>query len=1008
MSGPELKPGSLSDDPQEQIPTAMSISPAHAASEQPDVSALASLTPEGLAACLARELRDATPADATIPERDEAVAIFRRHLGRYQADIRSRFETHVLKGAKAAKQIAAFTDVMLRGIIDLALRATGTAEDVGQIGEGAPPVGRLVVAATGGYGRGLLAPFSDIDLLFLTEEENVQSAHRLVEYVLYFLWDLGLKVGHATRTINECIEEARKDTTVRTALLDARLLAGDAALFAMFEARYIVACVEAGAAGFIQDKRRERLERHRRFGDSPYLVEPNIKEGRGGLRDLQTLYWMCRNTFGTRHVMDLLAPEFIWMGLLTEQEAARARRSWDFLWTVRLHLHYVAGRAEERLTFDMQPVIGARMGYTRHGRQNGVERFMRHYFLTAREVMRLTHVLEPAVLRQAQGPVAIAAKPDEAMREAGFTLVDGQILPERGISFDQEPIKMMQYLDWARMRRRPLHPLGRHQLIRWERRAMALRDNPEAARIFLDLLCGETEPKDLPPRRRRETHAAGDEAGTPLLRDATYEQQTPPGHAHWLHILNETGIFGRLIPDWARIVGQMQFDTYHVFTVDEHTIEAIRIMDEVTSGRMADEIPVAYELVKGLHSRRALYMAVLLHDVAKGRGGDHSEIGSEIAADLCPRLGMSGEETETVSWLVLHHLLLSHTAFQRDIDDPKTILDVADIVQSPERLRLLLLLTIVDMRAVSSRVWNAWKATLLRELYVRVAEVLAGGLATTERDVRVRHAKEITSEILAEDGVAPQDIDRFLGLGYAGYWLSFDHETHKRHARLIRDADGRDAPLTVEVLPLPARGVTEVTVYTVDVPGLFSKIAGALALAGASIVDARIHTMMHGMALDTFWIQDTAGSAYEETHRLARLCSLIEQALSGQIDIGAEIAQAGFGHMPMRMRAIHVPPRVVIDNGASNTYTVIEINGRDRPGLLHDVTAAMSEENLQIASAHITTYGVRAVDVFYVKDLFGLKITDKKRLEEIRERLLTGMKEAEAEAKALLDARISA
>lgn len=975
-----------------------------AAAQQSDMTMLATLTPEMLSACLTRELRDATPEDAVIPERDDAVAIFRRHLGRYQADIRNRFERHELKGAGAAKKIAVFTDVMVRAIVDLAVRAT--------IGAGTVESGTLpsfAIAATGGYGRGLLAPFSDIDLLFLVAEESAERAHPLIEYVLYFLWDLGVKVGHATRTINECIEEAKKDTTVRTALLDARLLAGDSALFATFEARYILACVDAGAAGFIHDKRRERLERHRRFGDSPYLVEPNIKEGRGGLRDLQTLYWMCRNTFGTRHVKDLLAPEFIWMGLLTEQEAARARRSWDFLWTVRLHLHYVAGRAEERLTFDMQPVIGARMGYTRHGRQNGVERFMRHYFLTAREVMRLTHVLEPAVLRQAQGPVANAAKPDEAMRQAGFTLLDGQILPDRGVSFDQEPIKMMQILDWARVRRRPLHPLARHQLIRWERRATSLRDNPEAARIFLDLLCGDESTVEQKPRRRPATASVPsvvEESG--LSYSAAYGEYPPAGHAHWLHILNETGIFGRLIPDWARIVGQMQFDTYHVFTVDEHTIEAVRILDEVASGRMADEIPIAYELVKGLHSKRALYMSVLLHDVAKGRGGDHSEIGAEIAAELCPRLGMSGEETETVSWLVLHHLLLSHTAFQRDIDDPKTILDVADIVQSPERLRLLLLLTIVDMRAVSSRVWNAWKATLLRELYVRVAEVLAGGLATTERDVRVRHAKEITADILTEEGVPQKDIERFLGLGYAGYWLSFDYETHRRHARLIRAADAKDAPLTVEVLPLPARGVTEVTIYTVDVPGLFSKIAGALALAGASIVDARIHTMTHGMALDTFWIQDTSGQAYEETHKLARLASLIEQGLSGHIDISEEIARAGFGHMPMRMRAIHVPPRVVIDNGISNTYTVIEINGRDRPGLLHDVTAAMSRENLQIASAHITTYGVRAVDVFYVKDLFGLKITDKKRLEEIRERLLAGLKEAEAEASACADARYSA
>ena len=949
-----------------------------------------SITPQDLAVCLTRELKDIIPEGVSVPDRDQAVAIFRRYLGRYQADVRRRFEQHELKGTLAAKEISAFTDVIVQGTVDLALRATAE-------GNGGTETRRFAVAATGGYGRGLLAPFSDVDLLFLTEAEDVAATHRLVEYVLYFLWDLGVKVGHATRSIEECIEEARKDTTVRTALLDARLLAGNKALFAMFEARYIVACVEAGAAGFITDKRRERLERHRRFGDSPYLVEPNIKEGRGGLRDLQTLYWMCRNTFGTRHVTDLLAPDFIWMGLLTEQEVARARRSWDFLWTVRLHLHYVAGRAEDRLTFDMQPVIGARIGYTRHGRQNGVERFMRHYFLTAREVMRLTHVLEPAVLRQAQGAVATAPKPDAEMRDAGFTLVDGQILPESGTSFEREPIRMLRLLDWARIRRKPLHPMARHELIRWESRATTLRDNPEAARIFLDLLCGEVAPP--PPRRRRDAVS---------VPDSVKERDAVPGHAHWLHILNETGIFGRLIPDWSRVVGQMQFDTYHVFTVDEHTIEAVRILDEVVAGRMADEIPVAYELVKDLHSPRSLYMAVLLHDIAKGRGGDHSELGAEIALELCPRLGFSAEETETVSWLVLHHLLLSHTAFQRDIDDPKTILDVADVVQSPERLRLLLLLTIVDIRAVSPRVWNAWKATLLRELYVRVAEVLAGGLATTERDVRVRHAKDMIAETLTEHEMSQQDIDHFLGLGYAGYWLSFDHETHKRHARLICEADARHAPLTVETVPLADRGVTEIIVYSRDVPGLFSKIAGALALAGASIVDARIHTMTHGMALDTFWVQDMVGGVYEETPRLTRLASLIEQALSGHMDVGAEIAQAGFGHMPMRMRAIHVPRRVVIDNGASNTHTVIEINGRDRPGLLHDVTEAMSKESLQIASAHITTYGVRAVDVFYVKDLFGLKITDKTRLAEIRERLLVCMKEADEEAHAVVDSKISA
>lgn len=934
--------------------------------------------PQAMGESLQAALRDAAAADPGRPvPRETALAIFRRQFGRYQTEVRTRFEKHELKGVQAAKALAALTDELIRCLAGFAVTHQKADRDA---------LNEIVIAATGGYGKGLLAPFSDIDLLFLTIDRPAESTLHFVEYILYFLWDMGLRVGHATRTINDCIAQAEKDTTIRTALLDSRFLAGKPALFVTFEARYIVACVEGGAARFIADKKAERAARHRRFGESPYLVEPNIKEGRGGLRDMQTLYWMCRYVFGTRHVSDLLAPEFTKLGFLTEQEATRARRSWDFLWTVRFHLHYVAGRAEDRLTFDMQPVLGARMGYTRHGRQNGVERFMRHYFLTMREVMRLTHIIEPTIMRVALGPAAHVMKADDTMREAGFTLLDGKILPDRGVSFEDEPVRMFEILEWARSRHVALHPLARQQMIRWERRAATLRHNPVAAGIFLSLLCDD-RPSSRPRRPGREPK--------PELVQSESGQEHHLDHVHWLRVLNETGLWGALIPEWSRIVGQMQFDTYHIFTVDEHTIEAIRILRCVENGTMADEIPVAYELARDLQSRRALYMAVMMHDIAKGRGGDHSQIGSDLALELCPRLGLSGEETETVSWLVLQHLLLSHTAFQRDIDDPKTILDVADIVQSPERLRLLLLLTIVDMRAVSPRVWNAWKATLLRELYMRVAEVLEGGLATPERDVRVAHSKSTFADLMAEEGASRQQIDHFLDLGYASYWLSFDQDTQLRHARLIHEAEMRNAPFIMETQPLPSRDVTEVTIHTQDHPGLFAGIAGAMALAGASIVDARIHTLSNGMALDTLWIQDASGEAFDEPHRLARLSALVEQALTGRLDINREIARNTPASGLSRTRAIHVPPRVVTDNRASNSYTVIEINGRDRPGLLHDVASALSDLKLQIGSAHITTYGVRAIDVFYVKDLSGLKIVDENRLQVIRERLMAGLRKVE-------------
>jgi [protein-PII] uridylyltransferase len=915
--------------------------------------------PEAAATLLAEALANlALECGGSVP-RDAAVGVFRRHLARIQAYVQHAFEHEQITGLQAARLLGALVDGV---VAQLFAHTTANA--------GLLPAGTLAIAATGGYGRGVLAPFSDIDLLFLTEDAPAPETLRVVEYMLYFLWDLGLKVGHATRSIPDCLVEGAKDTTVRTALLDARHLAGDGALFAAFHRRFRASCKEAGAADYIAAKQAERAVRHRRYGESPFVVEPNVKEGRGGLRDLQTLYWIARYVFDTQTMGELADLG----GILTQQEARHGRRAWEFLWTVRFHLHYVAGRAEERLTFDLQPVIGARMGYTRHGRQDGVERFMRHYFLTAREIARLTRILEPAILRSALGPPAIEPQTDAALLAAGFVLAEGKLMPASGRDFDAEPVQMLRILQVARDRGLQLHPLALRSFIQNERRAVSLRGDKPAADIFMDLLCGRP-----PDRHRGGSH------------------QHPDG-AQWLAILNETGFFGRYLADWARIVGQMQFDTYHIFTVDEHTIEAIRVLNTLERGELATIAPIASELVEHVQSRRSLYLAMLLHDIAKGRGGDHSELGAEVALEVGPALGLSDEETETVSWLVLHHLLLSATAFKRDIDDPKTILDLADTIQSPERLRLLLILTVCDMRAVSSKVWNGWKATLLRELYSRVAEVLEGGLATAERDVRVTRARQAAGELLSDCSAA--EIAHFGSLGYAGYWLSFDPETHARHARLILDAERQKAPLTVDTQPLPARAVTEVTVYCADFSGLFSKISGALAVAGASIVDARIHTMTNGMALDTFWVQDTAGGTFEAPHKLARLSVLIEQTLTGRLRLDTEIARVSKILLGKRMQAIHVPPRVVIDNHASNTHTVLEINGRDRPGLLHDLTAAISLQGLQIASAHVTTYGVRAVDVFYVKDVFGLKIENERKLAQLRDALLTALAGADGVAAA--------
>ncbi|MCU0886621.1 MAG: [protein-PII] uridylyltransferase [Rubritepida sp.] len=882
------------------------------------------------------------PEGLPVP-RDIALGLLRRELGGLQGRVQQAFESREILGVAAARRLGSEMDRVLLAILDYAATMVPPA--------GGAPAVDFALVATGGYGRGVLAPHSDIDLLFLTPREPGPRTRRLIEFTLYLLWDLGLKVGHATRSAEDCLAEGLKDATILTALVDARFLGGDAAVFESFAAAFAAHRVQDGLAPFLAAKRAERTERHARYGESPFLVEPHVKEGRGGLRDLQTLYWLARYAFDVQRMPELVGPDSPGGGLLTEREARAILRAWDFLWTLRFHLHYVTGRAEERLTFDLQPVIAARMGYTRHGAQDGSERLMKHLFLTARDVVRFTRILEPAIERAALGPPAARREGDEGLAALGLAFADGKLVaapPDR--DFSREPILMLRIVKAARDRCLEIHPLAIRALIRHARQAERLRGDPEASELFLDLLTGK--------------HAA-----------------------KWLRLLNEAGFLGRFIPEWQRIVGLMQFDTYHVFTVDEHTIEAIGVLQQIEKGELSEIAPVATELMGQLQSRRALYVATLLHDAAKGRGGDHSELGARFAQEICPRLGMSAEETETVSWLVLHHLLVSQTAFKRDIEDPKTILDIADQVQSPERLRLLLVLTVADMRAVGPRVWNAWKATLLREVYWRVSEVLAGGMTVPERDVRVARAKEAAAAMLP--AFSKEEAEHFLSLGYPGYWLSFDSETHARHASLIRDAEAQGSPLTVRTRVLADRGVTEVTVYCTDHPGLFSRISGALAVAGASIVDARIHTLTNGMALDTFWVQDSAGGAFDAPHRLARLAVLVEQSLSGRLKLAAEIRKVR--REPARLAAVTVPPRVVVDNHASNSHTVIEVNGRDRPGLLHDVTAAISEQGLQIASAHITTYGVRAVDVFYVKDVFGLKVENERKLATLREALLDAL-----------------
>jgi [protein-PII] uridylyltransferase len=876
----------------------------------------------------------ALAADST-PERPAIVALLREALSRGRGEMQHRFEA----GGKAAHCVAEqsfLVDQLIRTLFDF---VTEHIYPIANPTEGE----KLAIVAVGGYGRGEMAPYSDVDLLFLLPYKQTPHTEQVVEYLLYLLWDLRLKVGHATRSIAECLRYAKTDLTIRTALLEARYIWGDQPLFTELKTRFDSEIVKGSAVEFVEQKLAERDERHKKVGDSRYQLEPNLKEGKGGLRDLHTLYWLAKYIYRIDDVAKLVE-----LKALSAEESQRFARAQEFLWTVRCHLHFISGRAEERLTFPLQTEIGERMGYRGHAGARGVERFMKHYFLVAKDVGDLTRIFCAVLEVDQKGRRRFGSWLRWGGRRSildGFMLDGGRLTIPSEDFFKKDPAALLRLFHVAQQHDLDIHPRALRSATRSLRLVDAeLRDNPEANRLFLEILTSKKDPE------------------TALRR------------------MNEAGVFGRFIPDFGRVVAQMQYDMYHVYTVDEHTLFAIGILHQIEQGALKDELPLATAIAPTIVSRRALYLATLLHDIAKGRGGDHSELGETIAQKMGPRLGLTDEETETVAWLVRWHLLMSSTAFKLDISDPQTIQNFVERVQSPERLKLLLVLTVADIRAVGPKVWNGWKAALLRELYRSAWDVISGGITVGARDSRIADAQAAARAVSPD--FSDDEFAAFVARGYPFYWLSLDAETHARHARLMREADRSAAPLIVEKRVDSQRAVTEVTIYTADHAGLFSRIAGAFAMCGANIVDAKIMTMSNGMALDTFWVQGHDGGPIERADKLARLSVVFEKVLTGDVSADRELARPPA--IQSRTSVFTVPPRVLIDNQASRTHTVVEVNGRDRPGLLHEVTRELTRLNLQISSAKISTYGEKVVDVFYVKNLFGHQVEHPDKLAEIR------------------------
>ncbi len=813
---------------------------------------------------------------------------------------------------------------------------------------------RMSLMAVGGYGRGEMAPFSDVDILFLIPYKQTAWHENVIETMLYFLWDMGLKIGQSVRSIDESLTLASQDVTIRTSLLEMRHVAGDAELAGDLAENLRKKLFDKTVAEFVELKLEEREKRHDKSGNIRYVLEPNVKEAKGGLRDLQTLYWLGKYITAADSAQELIEEGFF---LPEEEEVFRDSES--FLWGVRMILHLLAKRANDILSFDMQVEVARALGYEDDTERRGVEYFMQDYFRNARQVGELTRVFITALearhllsspLQKVSAIWKNLRLPDEyEMLHGRISFVDPDIMIEK-------PIEMLRIFQTALETGYLIHPdvfrvMARHGELIDDK----FRENREANRLFMSLLLDYGNPERA------------------------------------LRRMNELGLLGAFIPEWKRIDAMMQYNMYHSYTVDEHSIQCISVLAELEAEKLLEDLPVASGILKAGVNRRVLYAAVLFHDIGKGQARPHEEVGAEFAKEICPRLGFEPYETEMVSWLILHHLDMSDAAQKRDLSDPKTIGDFADLVKDQEHLDLLTVLTVCDIRGVGPNTWNNWKAVLLRELHSATSMALKEGGAQTSTKRRENEAKEALRVALAD--WPEEELDREIERHYGDYWLGLTTNVQVDIANMMRDMEGEEYKMNVA--RATKRDATRFSFVMADHPGLFARICGAMSLSGANIVDARTYTSSDGMATPVLWVQDDDGQPYD-SERAEFLEKNVIKVLHGQVKAGDALAARA--KIKKREREFRVPTRITFDNDGSKIFTIIEVDTRDRKGLLFDLSKTLSAANIRISSAIIATYGEQAVDSFYVKDVFGLKIHSASKQRQIEEKLRKAIEEGYQEA----------
>ena len=855
---------------------------------------------------------------------------------------RLRLENGEYKGSECAEQISHLYDFIIKSYFEYLSSSSDSSQNKTDFE-------KIAILATGGYGRGKIAPDSDIDLLFLMPFKKTAWSETITENLLYFLWDLGLKIGHATRNINECISLSLQDQTITTSLLDARFICGDEEVAKVFEKSFRQSISKRSSNDFIKIKLEERESRHIKEGQSRYLVEPNIKNSKGGLRDLESLSWMTNFCYEAARPSQMIKKD-----ILSNEEAAIFRRCENFLWHVRCQLHFLEKSSNDTINFNAQVNMADKLGYLERKGLKPVERFMKHYFLVAKEVGDLTrsvcHILEEKH-RVSFVPISLFRKilelPSKLISSGGgigFFVTKGRLNITNNNVFKKDPHKIILFFFLMSKNNLSAHPSA----IRVIRKSLKLidhrlRNNIKTNKLFIDLL-------------------ANSNAETTLRS------------------MNETGVLGKFIPDFGQIVGLMQFNMYHHYTADEHLIKAVGELNKIFFSKNK-EYQILNNLILNDEEKRILILAIFFHDIAKGREGDHSEEGKKVVKKMAKRLCLSEKEEETISWLVLDHLKMSDFAQRRDIQDPVTIKDFAEIIQTTKRLKLLLFLTVADIRAVGPGVWNDWKGELLKNLYDETYLALTGNFSEQERKNKVLLIKNEVNKALPNlnNKLKQSLIDNLDD----SYWLSVPADIQKRNLIYLSQGLKNKEKEIIDVYNNDQASSTILTIYTKDKPRLFQRISAGCLDLGISIVDARIFSNKDDSVLDILWIQDTFSKKITDGSRLARLKERILEFITDKNIPSIKINYK----LDKRVTAFDVAPYVEIDNSLSDRFSVIEVSGKDRPGLLYNLTKSLSDMNINIRSAHIATFGERATDVFYVLSQNGEKVFSRKKINSIKDEL---------------------